>query len=124
MIIVKLIVCTILLLIGGIVTAGIILWGVKFGKESKDLNGEDLDSPTPFLDIIRMFPIWFWVICILVLQGFISSILNILFPSLLSSNTWSFLRFIAFFAFCFYIILLNVTDDYGKLKSRKKKKKI
>lgn len=125
--VVKFIFSLLLFFVGVVCVVCIPFFGVKFYREdSKYPHGEDLksiNSKTAFKDLLKGFPIWIWVICLLVFLGAIASIINLWCPSLLTSNEWSFLRFIAFFALFFYIILLNATDDNGKIKGFKKGKK-
>ena len=115
-----------LLFIGVLFIVCIPFFGIKFCREDSEYpHGEDLrtiDNKTAFKDLLKGFPLWIWIICFFVFQGAITSILYIWCPSLLSRNVWSFLRFLAIFALFVYIILLNVTDDEGKIKSFKKSK--
>ncbi len=121
--VVKLIFTVLLLFMGVICAVSIPFFGVKFCRESKYPHGEDLDSKTTFKDLFNEFPLWIWIISLLVFLGFITGILNLWCPSLLPNSVWSLSRFVGFFALFFYIILVNVTDDYGKIKWFGKRKK-
>ena len=109
---------TILLLIAGsVVAALILLFGVKFCKNNSELRA----NPTwrdIFLQMVRGYPFWLWLIVFLAVQPAIVHIINAWYPALWTVCDWipNISDFIAFIVVGFFMILVKITDNNGKLK--------
>lgn len=124
--ILNLVLTVLLLFLGAYISFAVIpLFGAMFFKDdSESQHGEDLNSDISLLNFIKCFPVWFWVLALLVFQAFIVSIIKLWCPYLFYNYVW-ILRlswFLGFFAIILYVILVNIVDDYGKIKWFKKKK--
>ena len=114
---------TVLLLIAGcVVAAAILLFGVKFCKDDGEL-GTDPAWKEIFIQIMKGYPFWIWIIVFLAFQPAIIHALNGWIPTIWTTYDWipSLSDFIAFIVVVFFIILVKVTDDNGKLKKFFKK---
>ena len=124
--ILNLVLTVILLFLGAYISFAVIpLFGAMFFKDdSTAQHGEDLNSDISLWDFIKCFPVWLWILSLLVFQAFIVYILKLWCPFLFYNYVW-ILRlswFLGFFAIILYVILINIVDDYGKIKWFKKKK--
>ncbi len=118
---------TVLVLFGGAFVSFVIspFFGIKFFRDdSTTQHGEDLNSNVSMWDFIKCFPAWLWLLSLLIFQACIVFTLNLWWPSLFDGFNWilSFSRFLLFFAVILYVTLVNVTDDFGKIKWFRKKK--
>lgn len=121
----NLIFTALILFVGAIVSFVIIpFFGAKFCKGDDDLTGESLESNISLWEFIKEFPVWIWILSLLVFQACIIYILNLWCPSLFDGLMWllRISRFLGFFAIILYVTLLHVTNDYGEIKWFKKKK--
>lgn len=115
---------SVLLLVVGIAFAlGILLFGVKFCKNSEEL-GADPSWKEILLQLVKGYPFWVWLIVFLAFQPAIVHILSTWDPNIWSTYDWipDLSRFIGFIDVVFYIILFNITDDNGKFKILRKSK--
>lgn len=111
-----------LLIAGSVIAALILLFGVKFCKDSGELSA----NPTwkdIFLQMLKGYPFWLWIIVFLAFQPAIIHILTTWFPSIWTTCNWvpSISDFIAFIVVGFFIILVKITDDNGRLRKFLKK---
>ena len=109
---------SVLLLIVGCAAAVFILFlGIKFCKE-----GESLPADATWKDIIiqlvKGYPFWMWLCAFLVFQPCIVHILNAWNPAVWGVCSWipSFSDFIGFITIVLCIVLVKITDEYGRLK--------
>ena len=116
---------TVLLLIAGsVVAAAILLFGVKFCKDGGEL-GADPAWKDIFLQMMRGYPFWIWIIVFLAFQPAIIHALSTWIPAIWTTYDWipSFSDFIAFIDVVFFAILVRITNDNGRLRKLLKKAK-
>lgn len=121
----NLILTVLVLSVGAFISFVIIpFFGVKFFRDdSTAQHGEDLDSNVSMWDLVKCFPVWLWGLSLMVFQACVIFVIHLWWPSLFDGLEWllSFSRFLLFFAIILYIILVNITDDFGKIKQIGKK---
>lgn len=115
-----------ILFLGAYISFAVIpLFGVMFLKDdSESQHGEDLNSDVSLWDFIKIFPVWLLALSLLVFQACVVFVIHLWLPSLFDGCEW-ILRlsiFLGFFAIILYVILINIVDDFGKIKWFKKKK--
>ena len=114
---------TVLLLIAGcVVAAAMLLFGVKFCKDGGEL-GADPAWKEIFLQMMRGYPFWLWLLVLLAFQPAIIHALSTWIPAIWATCDWvpSFSDFIAFIVVVFFAILVRITDDNGRLRKFFKK---
>lgn len=114
---------SVLLLVVGIAFAsGILLFGVKFCKNSGELSADPTWKDIS-LQMLNGYPFWLWIIVFLAFQPAIIHILTTWLPSIWTTCDWvpSISDFIAFIVVGFFTILVKITDDNGKLRKSLKK---
>ena len=114
---------TVLLLIAGsVVATAMLLFGVKFCKDSGEL-GADPTWKEIFLQMMRGYPFWLWLLVLLAFQPAIIHALSTWIPAIWATCDWvpSFSDFIAFIVVVFFAILVRITDDNGRLRKFFKK---
>lgn len=106
-----------LLVAGSIIAALMLLFGVKFCENSGELSADPTWKEI-FLQMLKGYPLWIWIIVFLAFQPAIIHILTTWIPSIWTTSGWipSISDFIAFIVVGFFIILVKITDDNGKLK--------
>lgn len=110
-----------LLILGCTFSAAILLFGVKFWKDSEELT-EDVTCKGIVLHLLKNYPFWIWIIVFLVFQPAIVHIINVWNPTLWTNCEWipGFSDFIGFITVVFFFVIYYITDDSGKLKLSKK----
>ena len=103
-----------LLIAGSVIAALILLFGVKFCKNSGELSGDPTWKEI-FLQMLKGYPFWLWIIVFLAFQPAIIHIITTWFPSIWTTVP-SISDFIAFIVVGFFTILVKITDDNGRLK--------
>ena len=110
-----------LLIVGSVIVAAILLFGVKFWKDG-DKPSEDVTCEGIVLHLLKNYPFWIWIIVFLVFQPAIIHIINVWTPTLWTSCGWipKFSDFIGFITVLIFFVIFYMTDDSGKLKLFKK----
>lgn len=111
-----------LLIVGSVVAAAILLFGVKFWKDGDKPSEDDVTYKGIVLHLLKNYPFWIWIIVFLVFQPAIVHIINVWLPTLWTNCEWipSISDFIGFITVVFFFVIFYITDDYGKLKLFKK----
>lgn len=121
--VVNVIYSVLLLIVGCVAAVFILFFGVKFCKD-----GEDLPAEVTWKDIlhqlVRGYPFWMWLFAFLVFQPCIVHILSAWNPAVWETCSWipKFSDFIGFVAITLCIILVKITDEYGRFKFLNKSK--
>ena len=111
-----------LLIAGSVIAALILLFGVKFCKDSGELSADPTWKDI-FLQMLKGYPFWLWIIAFIAFQPSIVHIINRWCPTLWETYAWplKFSDFTAFIAVAFYTVLVRITDDNGRLRNLLKK---
>ena len=111
------------LFVAFVVVAAVLLFGVKFCRNCGELEA-DPSWKEILLQLLKGYPFWLWIIAFLASQPAIHHILSTWTPSIWSTCGWipNLSSFIGFITIVFYVILINITDDDGRLKNFRKSK--
>ncbi len=104
----------ILPLIGLLVVAFILLYGVRFST-SKESIPDDATWAYILSQPLRECPFWIWTIVVLVFQTFIVHTIMLWHPELHPTIT-QISDLVTFCVLILYIILIGITDGNGKLR--------
>jgi hypothetical protein len=116
MVVINFIYSVLVLIFGSVVAMAILIFGVKFCNDSKEL-GTDPTWQDIFLQMMRGYPFWVWIFAFLVFQPAIIHIVNAWYPAFYENYAWipGLSDFMAFIAVISYIIVVKSTDDDGNL---------
>ena len=105
-----------LLIVGSVVAAAILLFGVKFWKDSEKLP-ENVKCKGIVLHLLKNYPFWIWIIVFLVFQPAIVHIINVWTPAVWTGCEWipGASDFFGFITVVFFFFIENITDDSGRL---------
>ena len=113
-----------LLFVGCVFSWSILFFGVKFCKDDEHLTS-DATWKRILWQVVKGQPFWMYLLAFLVFQPAIVHILNTWIPSIWNSSNWiswipKLSDFIALTTLVLFVVIFNITDDYGKLKLFKK----
>ncbi len=119
--IVNVIYSTLIFLFGCSVVAVFLFFGIKFCSDNWDIpNGGTWK--TVLWQLIKSYPLWIWILALLVFQPAIVHIISVWNPRIWISykSIPQISDFIGFITVIFYIILINITDEDGKIRFLRK----
>jgi hypothetical protein len=112
-----------ILFVAFVVVVVILLFGVKFCKDGGELSANPSWKEI-LLQLLRGYPFWLWMISFLAAQPSIFHILNTWNLTIWIPYKWipELSSFIGFITIVFYVVLINITDDNGRIKIFRKSK--
>ena len=121
--IVNFIYSALILFVAFVVVVAILLFGVKFSKDGGEVDA-DPSWKDVILQVLRGYPFWIWIIAFLASQPSIFHILKTWKLVIWAPYEWipDLSCFIAFITVVFYLVLINITDDNGRIKIFSKSK--
>jgi len=115
--IVNFIYSALILFVAFVVVVAILLFGVKFSKDGGEVDA-DPSWKDVILQVLRGYPFWIWIIAFLASQPSIFHILKTWNLVVWAPYEWipDLSCFIGFITVVFYLVLINITDDNGRIK--------
>ena len=121
--VINIIYSTLIILFGCGVAACLLFFGVKFCKDDEKLPDEVTWKDIVY-QLVKGYPFWIWLLAFLVFQPAIIHVVTAWSPTIWTTCEWipQLSDFIAFITIVFYVILINITDEYGRIKFLHKSK--